>query len=90
VCVGCTISCPNCVSNAIESNVFVGSGDIETKYKLQTVTPNPALNTGVYGNGDDIGAYNDGVGRPTSISSFQFLSINASTLNATISTKGNN
>jgi hypothetical protein len=59
-----------------------------------------ALDTGFYGNGDDIGAFNNGTGRPSykqgyvpnfpSIYLMNPGAINGNTMNVTISTKANN
>ena len=61
----------------------------------------PAIDAGFYGNGDDIGAYNDGTNRPTyrpglipPFPTIYGLSVgggnNNTTLNVTISTRANN
>jgi hypothetical protein len=66
-----------------------------------TNQPNPAINTGVFGSGDDRGCYNDGTNRPTwkpagipAVPSIYSLLgggiVSGNTVNITISTRGNN
>jgi hypothetical protein len=66
-----------------------------------TNQPNPAIDTGVFGSGDDRGCYNDGTNRPTwkpagipAVPSIYSLlgggTVSGNTVSITISTRGNN
>ncbi|MEZ4961433.1 MAG: hypothetical protein R2830_16520 [Saprospiraceae bacterium] len=84
------------------SNVFVtwpfsGTNDSHPQLKAGS----PAIDAGFYGNGDDIGAYNDGTNRPSYVPALippfptiYALSVggggNNTTLDVTISTRSNN
>lgn len=93
------------VTGAVDTDIFEGTDfaygtDVTFKLKTNGANPNPALNAGYYGNGDDIGAYNDGTNRPSyrdsGIPPFPAIyqlttgSVNGNSINVTISTKANN
>jgi hypothetical protein len=104
ICMDCT-TLP--ASNGNQNNItfaslFVPTTPINTQADIiyQPKTGSAALDAGFYGNGDDIGAFNNGTGRPTykqgyvpnfpSIYLMNPGAINGNTMNVTISTKANN
>jgi hypothetical protein len=101
-------SIPTTNNNQIDvdiSTVLVAipfNSDSDAQLKASTTTfISPAINTGLYGNGDDIGAFNNGTNRPSFILGLipPFPTIYAltganivttPTMNVTISTRSNN
>jgi hypothetical protein len=93
------------ITGAVDTDIFQGTDfangtDVTFKLKTNGANPNPALNAGYYGNGDDIGAYNDGTNRPSyrdggippfpTIYQLSTGAVNGNSLNVTISTRANN
>ncbi len=93
------------IINADVADVLTGSdlnNDTDLGFQLKTggANPNPALNTGFYGNGDDIGAFSDGTNRGTyrlggippfpAIYKLSTGSAVGNSMNVTISTRANN
>jgi hypothetical protein len=84
------------MTNVFATYPFVSDGDAMLR------TGSPAINAGLFGNGDDIGAFNDGTNRPTfvlglippvipTIYSVSGVGIiNTQFMNVTISTRSNN
>jgi hypothetical protein len=104
ICMACTtLPASNGNQNSVTfASLFVPTAPASTDADIiyQPKAGSAALDAGFYGNGDDIGAFNNGTGRPTykqgyvpnfpSIYLMNPGAINGNTMNVTISTKANN
>jgi hypothetical protein len=88
------------ISTVLAALTFTTDSDAQLKVPISPAI-NPAVNTGKYGSGDDIGAFNNGTSRPTFVlglippyPTIYALSggniITTPTMNVTISTRSNN
>jgi hypothetical protein len=89
------------LSTVLVALPFSSDSDAQLKVPISPAT-NPAQNTGLYGNGDDIGAFNNGTGRPTFVLglippyptiyalSGSATPVTTPIMNVTISTRSNN
>lgn len=94
-------SITNANYNMLASQNLLTGGTTSVNTTVSDLQPGPsAINSGYYGNGDDIGAFNDGTGRPTfivngippfpTVYSLNLGSPNGNNLPVTLGTRTNN